>query len=53
MAWGDFWELLDGRIWWAMRKQGVKEKKSYSKREMERTRAWLEEYASKARGKAE
>ncbi len=47
MAWADFWEMLDGRLWWELRKAGVPEKREYSDQERRETQDWIGEQAKK------
>ena len=50
MAWADFQELLDGRMWWELRKAGVpEEKKPMTAEEIAQDKAALLK-AAKARG---
>jgi len=48
MAWADFWEMLDGRVWYQMQKNGVKEAHKYTSDQAAKTRDWLQERAKKA-----
>jgi hypothetical protein len=47
MPWADFWEMLDGRLWWEMRKQGVKETPEVTPRQAEETKTWARDLAAK------
>jgi hypothetical protein len=45
MPWADFWECLDGRIWWELRKAGVEEKRQYTGKQAKETKEWLKSKA--------
>jgi len=41
MAWADFWEMLDGRLWWELRKSGAPEKRERTEEEIAESKNWL------------
>ncbi len=47
MPWAEYWEMLDGRLWWELRKAGVPEKKEYTEKQKRDTRDWMTERARK------
>lgn len=47
MAWADFWEMIDGRLWWELRKAGVPETRQYSDKERREAQDWITEQARK------
>ena len=48
MAWSDFWEMLDGRIWWELKKTGAPEKREYTPEQIARDKEWLNKRAKQA-----
>jgi len=47
MAWADFWEMLDGRLWWELRKAGVPEKRELTAKQKQQTTDWITDQARK------
>ena len=46
MAWADYWEMLDGRLWWELRKLGAPEEKPpKTQKQMDDERSWLQSRA--------
>jgi hypothetical protein len=45
MAWADFWDMLDGRVWWELRKQGVQEKRDLTNEQKAIETDWLNKKA--------
>jgi hypothetical protein len=47
MAWADFWEMLDGRLWWEMLKSGKPQKRQMTEKQIAADKDWLGEQAKR------